>query len=375
MVAGVERAGDGPAHRRRQLLQIHRRRRALAASPPTRRSGPDRSAPAARIGGGDLPTITVDPEEPERRLQLDHRAVAHRGRRRHLDRRARRAGRRRLPEDLDQPRRPEHPRSWSPTRARSSRRIAAQSWSNWYTQPTAAMYHVATDNAFPYRVCGGQQDSGSGVRRQPLDGRRDHLPRLAPGQHPGVRHRGARPERSRPGVRQRAHQRLALQPPHGADDATSGPSATARAAATTAATCARCRSSGRRSNPDDCCSTCRTSCGRSSTTAHSWTRISPDLARADLGRARERREVRERRDAGAAGHASPRSRPRRATSSVLWAGTDDGNIQVTMDGGVKWTNVTPAAIKPWTRIFNIEAGHFDTRTAYAAANTLRARRR
>ena len=35
-------------------------------------------------------------------------------------------------------------------------------WSNWYTQPTAAMYHVSTDNAFPYRVCGGQQDSGSG---------------------------------------------------------------------------------------------------------------------------------------------------------------------------------------------------------------------
>ena len=35
------------------------------------------------------------------------------------------------------------------------------SWSNWYTQPTAAMYHVSTDNAFPYRVCGGQQDAGS----------------------------------------------------------------------------------------------------------------------------------------------------------------------------------------------------------------------
>ena len=36
-----------------------------------------------------------------------------------------------------------------------------QTWSSWYTQPTAALYHVMTDNAFPYRVCGGQQDSGS----------------------------------------------------------------------------------------------------------------------------------------------------------------------------------------------------------------------
>ena len=42
-----------------------------------------------------------------------------------------------------------------------------------------------------------------------------------------------------------------------------------------------------------------------------------------------------------------------------------------MDGGAKWTNVTPPQIKPWTRIFNIEAGHFDTLTAYAAANTMR----
>ncbi len=57
--------------------------------------------------------------------------------------------------------------------------------------------------------------------------------------------------------------------------------------------------------------------------------------------------------------------------NVLWAGTGDGLIQVTNNGGLKWTNVTPPQIKPWTRIFNMEAGHFDTRTAYVAANTLR----
>jgi hypothetical protein len=38
---------------------------------------------------------------------------------------------------------------------------------------------------------------------------------------------------------------------------------------------------------------------------------------------------------------------------------------------MKWTDVTPQQIKPWTRIFNMEAGHFDAKTAYAAANTLR----
>src|SRR2546423_7619677 len=36
-----------------------------------------------------------------------------------------------------------------------------RSWSSWYNQPTAQLYHVGTDNAFPYRVCSGQQESGS----------------------------------------------------------------------------------------------------------------------------------------------------------------------------------------------------------------------
>jgi len=104
--------------------------------------------------------------------------------------------------------------------------------------------------------------------------------------------------------------------------------------------------------------------------AHTWKRISPDLARqtwaipASAGRyARGVTPI--PRGAITALAPSPKS------SAVLWAGTDDGNIQVTGNGGTTWKNVTPSAIKPWTRIFNIEAGHFDTRTAYAAANTLR----
>lgn len=35
------------------------------------------------------------------------------------------------------------------------------SWSSWYNQPTAQLYHVSADNAFPYRLCSGQQESGS----------------------------------------------------------------------------------------------------------------------------------------------------------------------------------------------------------------------
>ena len=34
-------------------------------------------------------------------------------------------------------------------------------WSSWFNQPTAQLYHVVADNSFPYKVCSGQQESGS----------------------------------------------------------------------------------------------------------------------------------------------------------------------------------------------------------------------
>src|SRR6185369_1749512 len=37
----------------------------------------------------------------------------------------------------------------------------AATWSSWYNQPTAEMYHVATDFRFPYWVMGSQPESGS----------------------------------------------------------------------------------------------------------------------------------------------------------------------------------------------------------------------
>ena len=55
----------------------------------------------------------------------------------------------------------------------------------------------------------------------------------------------------------------------------------------------------------------------------------------------------------------------------IWAGTDDGLIYLTTDGGKNWNNVTPPSISPWQKISLIDAGHFDANAAYAAINTLR----
>jgi photosystem II stability/assembly factor-like uncharacterized protein len=51
---------------------------------------------------------------------------------------------------------------------------------------------------------------------------------------------------------------------------------------------------------------------------------------------------------------------------LIWAGTDDGLIQLTRDGGKTWTNVTPKDLPEWSRVSQIEASPFDAGTAYVA---------
>lgn len=58
--------------------------------------------------------------------------------------------------------------------------------------------------------------------------------------------------------------------------------------------------------------------------------------------------------------------PRNA--SILWAGSDDGLVHITRDGGKTWNNITPRGIGDYARISIIEASRFDDGTAYLAAN-------
>jgi photosystem II stability/assembly factor-like uncharacterized protein len=56
------------------------------------------------------------------------------------------------------------------------------------------------------------------------------------------------------------------------------------------------------------------------------------------------------------------------TAGVIWAGSDDGLINITRDGGKTWKNVTPPGLPEWTRISMIDASNFSAGTAYVAAN-------
>jgi len=108
---------------------------------------------------------------------------------------------------------------------------------------------------------------------------------------------------------------------------------------------------------------------RTTNDGESWTRISPDLTRHDAA------------TLGPVG--GPVTRDMTGTewygtifalaesplkAGELWAGSDDGLIHLSRNGGATWTDVTPPALKQFTRVSIIEPSHFDAATAYVAAN-------
>jgi photosystem II stability/assembly factor-like uncharacterized protein len=244
------------------------------------------------------------------------------------------------------------------------------SWSNWYTQPTAAMYHVSTDNTFVYRVCGGQQDSGSAcVASRSMDGEitfHDWHPVNI--QEYGI----AAPDPRDPDlVYGSQRQGVSLYNRHTGQTTQVGPDLSQKLPDGGAVN-RNVRTMPIAWSPVDPSVLYYVSnvVWRSTDHAHSWARISPDLTRQTWAvPANAGKYAADVKPAPLGSITALSPSPRKI--NILWAGTDDGQIQTTNDGGRTWSNVTPAAIKPWTRIFNIEAGHFDDRTAYAAANTMR----
>ncbi len=242
-----------------------------------------------------------------------------------------------------------------------------KSWSNWYTQPTAAMYHVTADNAFPYRVCGGQQDSGSAcVLSRSDDGMitfRDWHP--ANIQEYGI----AAPDPKDPDIVFGSSRSDVTRWDRRTGQTTSvGPDMGPRGGPFNR----NVRTMPLQWSPvdSDLLFYASNAVWKTRDRGHSWSRISPDLSRSTWAVPASAAKYAASVTVDAQGAITALS-PSPMDVNVIWAGTDDGNIQVTMDGGASWTNVTPPQIKPWTRIFNIEAGHFDKGTAYAAANTMR----
>jgi len=243
-----------------------------------------------------------------------------------------------------------------------------ESWSSWYNQPTASFYHVMTDNAFPYRVCSGQQESGSAcVASRSDDGRItfanwhpvavEEYGYVAPDPlDPDIVYGGkvTRYDR-RTGEVQQVGPRVGRG--GGADYRTlrTAPlvfsSVNPRALFFGSNVVWKTLNGGK-----------------------SWAQISPDLTRTDsivpasIGIYSNTPQATARH-----GGVVYTIAPSYVDINRIWAGSDDGLIHTTSDGGAHWTNVTPPDLKskPWSKISIMDAGRFDAQTAYAAVNTLR----
>ena len=108
---------------------------------------------------------------------------------------------------------------------------------------------------------------------------------------------------------------------------------------------------------------------RSRDRGDSWERISPDLTTNDSKKQQQQKSGGLTVDnSSAENHTtifaiseSPKN------GQVIWVGTDDGNLQVTRDGGARWTNVAPnvPGLPKGTWVSSVEAGRFDEGTAFA----------
>jgi len=238
-----------------------------------------------------------------------------------------------------------------------------ETWGKWYNQPTAQMYHVTADNAFPYRVCGGQQDSGSAcVPSRSDDGRITFHD-----WHPvGIEEYGyAAPDPLDPdivyGGKVTRYDRRTGQ----IEDVEPSPLRQYRVL----------RTQPLMFSPVDPHKLyfATNTLWLTSDGGKNWKQVSPDLTRqagynipASMIHYKDSPTMRPiQRGVIYALGLSP------IDGNRLWAGTDDGYLWTTADAGAHWTNVTPPAMQPFWKVFNMDAGHFDAQTAYAAINTMR----
>ncbi|HMF91018.1 MAG TPA: glycoside hydrolase [Candidatus Angelobacter sp.] len=239
-----------------------------------------------------------------------------------------------------------------------------RTWSSWYNQPTAQMYHVNADNAFPYRLCSGQQESGSAcVSSRGDDGQitiREWHPVAAEEYgyvvpdplDPDVVYGGKLTRYDR-----RTGQGQNIMPkPFRAQDF--------RVLRTEPVVFSPI-------NPHILYFATNT-LWKTANGGQRWQQISPDLTRKDFAQpptigifSNEPTAKPTQRGVIYAVAPSPLEIGR------IWAGTDDGQIHITTDSGANWRNITPPDMKPFQKVSIIEASHFDAQTAYAAINTLR----
>jgi photosystem II stability/assembly factor-like uncharacterized protein len=345
----------------------------------------DDPRPAMKIGGGDLPIARVDPKNPDVVYSASIVTV-----------RSSDGGRtwesiRGAPGGDDYQNlwiNPDHPDIILLVSDQGALVTVngGKTWSSWYNQPTAQLYHAITTSTFPYKVCGGQQESGSVcissrsndgeitfrdwhpagvieygyVAPDPLDadivygagrsevsrfhwstGQVDNVTPIPNGI--AVTHRGDKMEAADKEKEQGKKYRTDRTEPIVFSPA--DPHVLYYAANVVFKTIDG---------------------------GQLWQQISPDLTRENPGvpsSIGEQAKLNEK--AGKQRGAIYSLAPSFHDPKTLWAGTDDGLVWLTHDAGANWKNVTPPQLTAWSKVTQISASHFDEQTAYISASRFR----
>ena len=239
-----------------------------------------------------------------------------------------------------------------------------KTWSSWYNQPTAQLYHVTTDNQFPYHVYGGQQESGAiGVASRGNGGQISFRDWYGVGadEYAYVAPDPLNPDIIYGGRVLKFNKKTGQTQYVGPENLRSGQHRVLRTMPLLF----------HPANPKMLLFATN-KLWKTLDGGYHWEIISPDLSRDkpdvpdNIGvfKSPELNEMARRGVIYSVG-------PSPLDADLIWAGTDDGLIHITKDGGKSWSNVTPPTLRSWDKISQIDASHFDKNTAYISVNAFR----
>ncbi len=250
-----------------------------------------------------------------------------------------------------------------------------KTWSSWYNQPTAQLYHVTTDNKFPYAVYGAQQDSGTSA----VFSRTDH------GQITPRDWFPAGPSES--GY-------MALDPndfnivyvseAYGKVDRFDRRTGLSQDISPWPVVLPETEVNQRKYrapwspvllfSPADSKSLYFGSQYVMKTVDGGlhWETISPDLTGSSQRDRKASPIVATNDNAKGLGYGVISTiAPSSLNRDLIWTGSNSGLIHLTRDGGKTWKDVTPPRLRDWSDVALIEASHFDPGVAYAAVERSR----
>jgi photosystem II stability/assembly factor-like uncharacterized protein len=249
---------------------------------------------------------------------------------------------------------------------------AAKTWSSWYNQPTGQFYHVETDNRFPYWIYGGQQDSGTVAIKNRSDygeityrdwysvgGDERDFDIPDPRDANIVYASGLGGHVNRFDARTGQSQNISPWPI----------STYAARPNTVKNRYTWFTPMAIRHKPPYTLYVGAQHLFATTDEGEHWEKISPDLTGARQGAKGCNAPHVPISEATACGFGVIYSiEPSPADGNEIWIGTDNGRVQLTRDNGKTWHDVTPKAVRDWSKIASVDASVLDPAVAYIAVD-------